>query len=371
ELKVAIRKCLSGVKHEGTFAIGLRVSSYPNPGLHILKSDHGPLGLPLVSREAEVLAKVCKLSPFGKGLQTVVDTTVRKTWELDADDFECRNPAWSRFVETLLKRIVERLGVCVPARAERYKLLLYEEGAFFKPHKDSEKAPGMFGTLVVCLPSRHSGGDVRLVHGKRSLILKTQESSEFDLTFLAWYSDVQHEVLPIISGHRLVLTYNLIQDPGMPRQVSLGLDKSHRQLESLLRTWRVNLNHVQKLVYPLEHKYTQESLAIRNLKGPDAAKARLLDYVCGRTGFYWFFAQLTKESYQNFEEFDAPEEEVKFSLMNLTTAAGVRLAYRVQFEKRELLVDDLYDKRSPDSEDQHEYTGNEATGATYRYHDTV
>lgn len=34
-------------------------------------------------------------------------------------------------------------------RAELYKMLLYEKGAMFKLHADSEKVPGMFATLVM------------------------------------------------------------------------------------------------------------------------------------------------------------------------------------------------------------------------------
>ncbi len=41
-----------------------------------------------------------------------------------------------------------------------YKLLVYEKGDFFLPHKDSEKEPGMFGTLVIGLPSAHTGGEL-------------------------------------------------------------------------------------------------------------------------------------------------------------------------------------------------------------------
>jgi hypothetical protein len=55
-------------------------------------------------------------------------------------------------------------GVAENISAQLYKLLLYEKGAFFKPHKDSEKTPGMFGTLVICLSSAHEGGDIVLTH---------------------------------------------------------------------------------------------------------------------------------------------------------------------------------------------------------------
>lgn len=79
-------------------------------------------------------------------------------------------------------------------KAELYKLLVYEEDAFFKPHQDSEKTPGMFGTLAVCLPSKHEGGKVQLTHNKRKVEFATAESSKFDTTFATWYSDVLREV---------------------------------------------------------------------------------------------------------------------------------------------------------------------------------
>jgi hypothetical protein len=46
-----------------------------------------------------------------------------------------------------------------------YKLLLYEEGGFFKTHRDTEKADGMFATLVLQLPSTFTGGEFVVTHG--------------------------------------------------------------------------------------------------------------------------------------------------------------------------------------------------------------
>lgn len=51
----------------------------------------------------------------------------------------------------------------------------------------SEKAPGMFGTLVICLPSKHDGGDVHLTHSGQSRAFETAKSSEFDYSYIAWY----------------------------------------------------------------------------------------------------------------------------------------------------------------------------------------
>ncbi len=55
----------------------------------------------------------------------------------------------------------EELGVPSPGSvcAELYKLLLYKEGSFFRSHRDTEKADGMFGTRSIMLPSSY---EVRL-----------------------------------------------------------------------------------------------------------------------------------------------------------------------------------------------------------------
>lgn len=49
--------------------------------------------------------------------------------------------------------------------ARLYKLLLYKTGGHFAAHRDTEKERGMFGTLLVQLPSVYSGGTLILRHG--------------------------------------------------------------------------------------------------------------------------------------------------------------------------------------------------------------
>ena len=48
--------------------------------------------------------------------------------------------------------------------ARLYKMVLYEDGGFFKAHKDTEKEPGMFATLVVQLPAKHDEGKLVVRH---------------------------------------------------------------------------------------------------------------------------------------------------------------------------------------------------------------
>ncbi|KAJ2962575.1 hypothetical protein NUW54_g14331 [Trametes sanguinea] len=49
--------------------------------------------------------------------------------------------------------------------AELYKLNVYGEGAFFKPHLDTPRSTSMFASLVVVFPTPHEGGELVLRHG--------------------------------------------------------------------------------------------------------------------------------------------------------------------------------------------------------------
>ena len=94
--------------------------------------------------------------------------------------------------------------------AQLYKLLIYEKGSFFAPHRDSEKTPGMFATLIVCLPSRHEGGTLIVKHdGQTKQIDFGGPASEFKTQYVAFYADCQHEITPVTAGYRICLVYNL------------------------------------------------------------------------------------------------------------------------------------------------------------------
>lgn len=88
--KDALVGCLDDIKREGSFASFNRHRHCINPGLHI--KGYGSVRLPLAPRDAKAVSKICKQSPFGKGEEAVVDTSVRKTWELHPSHFECQNP---------------------------------------------------------------------------------------------------------------------------------------------------------------------------------------------------------------------------------------------------------------------------------------
>jgi hypothetical protein len=109
-----------------------------NPGIWI--RGIGGIGLPLSERDAELISKVTHPAPYGKGPDTIVDPTFRKTQELNTGEFELRNPKWNTALESVVRRAAIELGVPGEpsgVKAVLYKMLIYGEAAMFKEHRES------------------------------------------------------------------------------------------------------------------------------------------------------------------------------------------------------------------------------------------
>lgn len=143
----------------------------------------------------------------------------------------------------------------------------------------------MFGTLIICLPSAHQGGDLVLHHAGETKVFPTSAApvrpSQCRPTMACWYSDVHHEVRPVTSGYRWVLTYNLAIPPNLdlPSAASLGpVCEIRRQLIQWLHP-RDARKRPAKMYYRLSHDYTEDSIdriGLRALKGVDRARVDAL-----------------------------------------------------------------------------------------------
>ena len=130
----------------------------------------GPIALALLPTQAEQL--IARPSAL---LTAAVERpwstpTVRRTWQIGADRIRIEGQEWARTLAdhrgASRRRARSDRTVCVP---EFYKLLVYDQGSHFVSHRDTEKAPGMFATLIIALPSLHAGGELLVRHkGPRS-----------------------------------------------------------------------------------------------------------------------------------------------------------------------------------------------------------
>lgn len=155
--------------------------------------------------------------------------------------------------------------------AQLHKVNVYSPGGMFKAHADTPTCEAQFGSLVVALPYKFEGGELVVTHAGQSATLtlggggntggstggsSRKESAEAAaapalrkggrprkqpaqveglasggggegssssgggvgdgplLHFAAFFSDCIHEVLPVHSGHRVTLTFNLLLAEG-------------------------------------------------------------------------------------------------------------------------------------------------------------
>ena len=261
----------------------------PADALRVEVDGVGAVQTPVRAPLAKKLIAVAQPAKFGRGEQTLTDTSVRDTWEITPDLVTLGGPAWEATLGAVLDHVRDELGLppTTKLRAELHAMLVYGKGQFFLPHQDSEKDDAMVGTLVVSLPSAHTGGELVVEHGGESVTYRT---SKEELSFVAFYADCRHEVKPVKSGYRVTLTLNLLADSetdahgaGPVADLAHCLTE-HFTTPATRRYGRTDLDPPKRLVYLLDHEYTQRGLNWNRLKGVDAERAALLRAAAERAG---------------------------------------------------------------------------------------
>jgi predicted 2-oxoglutarate/Fe(II)-dependent dioxygenase YbiX len=289
ELPPALAELLRSVDRHGDFYASGTVELAP-PALEV--EGVGPISLPLLPVQAEQLLAVADVAPFGRGQKTLRDQTVRRCWQIGPERARIGGRHWSKTLENIVARVAEGLAIAEPITATFYKLLIYNEGSFFVSHRDTEKAPGMFATLVIVLPSTFSGGALQLRHGEREVSLDLRSTDPAEAAFAAFYADCVHEIRPVTAGYRLALTYNLTRTRTGRAPQPPNYKHEQARICALLQAWR---DAPAKLVYPLEHAYTPAELGFPALKGRDAAVAGVLADAAGPSNCDLSLALLTIE----------------------------------------------------------------------------
>jgi predicted 2-oxoglutarate/Fe(II)-dependent dioxygenase YbiX len=348
----------------------------------------GPVALPLLPVQAEQLVAVAERAPFGRGEETLIDTQVRRTWQIGEDRVQIGGKHWARTLEAILARVADGLGVAEPIVAELYKLLIYDQGSFFVSHRDTEKAAGMFATLVVVLPSTATGGELVVRHKGREARLGLRCEDPSEAAFAAFYADCVHEVLPVTSGCRLAFVYNLLRKEKGPAPEPPSYDAEQARVAALLQAWAPGQQSPdepdedvpEKLIYPLEHAYTPAELAFASLKGADAAVAGVLVAAAPQSGcdLHLALASIqesgTADYADNYGSYRGRWSEPDLEAGEVDDRTATLSEWRrpdgspsalgeLPFDEEELSPPDAFDDMGPDDEEFHEATGNE--GATF------
>ncbi len=247
----------------------------PPGGLPLEVRGVGPIKLPVSQAQARQLCLLGRPARYGQGERTLLDRDVRDTWEIPKSRIKIDKRRWNETLLPVLGRLGRELGV--PAgralRAELHSMLVYAPGQFFLEHQDSEKDDAMVASLVVGLPSTFNGGALEVHHGGQTA---TYRGSKKALSFVAFYSDCRHQVKPVASGYRVVLTYNLLLDEA---KSGSAIDPDPELVTDLARCLQEHFAAVDgpnRLVYLLDHEYTPRGLGFSSLKGVDARRVPAL-----------------------------------------------------------------------------------------------
>jgi hypothetical protein len=282
ELK-PLESVLAGVARPGNFYVSGAVE-VPMPQVSI--EDFGMLSFPVPDQQIAVLLHHAERAPYDRGAQTILDTSVRCVWQIAAGKVRIAGKSWPANFASILSNVAAGLG-CEGAtvRAELYKLLVYDRDGFFLPHRDTEKTDGMFGTLVLTLPSPHRGGELRIRHGGRDVTVDTSSVDLSEIAYVAFYADCEHEALPVREGNRVCLVYKLVQKLEDAEQNTLGAPQYASEIAetaAILDRFLSGPEAPAKIAWLLDHQYSPAGLGFAALKGADAAKAEVLREAAAR-----------------------------------------------------------------------------------------
>lgn len=202
--------------------ITIRWDSGENPGNGLklklpLETDTGHVGL----GDVDQLINDCEEATFGMAGQEVYDPSYRKAQKMDPKAF-CTDfdPHSLGIIDAICQVLLPNVGAGRRGvRAELYKLNIYSApSGKFRAHVDTPRKDAygnlQFGSLVIALPCAFSGGELVVRHSGNTVKFDWGSNTSA-VSYAAFYSDCEHEVLEVTAGHRITLTYNLYVTRGV------------------------------------------------------------------------------------------------------------------------------------------------------------
>ena len=283
---VALSKYLSSSKmpffHQGS------IDNVRNKPIVVNGVECGTVQKPNVDE----LLKQGKQAPFGRGSETVVDTSVRNAVEIGASSFS------DSFKELLCskacKKVHDNMFPFQKIRSELYKMHIYKKGGFFHEHRDTLHGPNHIATLLVSLGSKHRGGDLTVKHHEET---EVWHSSYGGSQFACFFTDCDHSVSLVTEGVRVVLQYDVYLDEDSKGKVECSYEDDEDEEDyDEMELWNVDNYAIEKpsdfisekcgsmillaltrwfsnndksLAFFLSHDYAPSFLSLERLKGHD------------------------------------------------------------------------------------------------------
>lgn len=284
QFKKDILTILNETKGSGEY-VSAFTKDFVFPNIEV--SPAGEVCFPVNEAQAKLLINAAHKAPFGMGHETLIDNKVRSAWEINSDQINFNNGQWQLFLNKAIEKVKVDLGLeHYTVSASLYKMLVYEKGDFFLSHRDTEKEKGMFGSMVIVLPSKYTGGELTVsFENTQKKIDFSNDSAKNKICIAAFYADCEHEISPLLSGYRVCLVYNLIQEKSGNKIQAPSVQTCVDKLTTVFKT-QFQSDHEKPIIVLLGHQYTPENFAKEALKLNDRYKAEALLLAAQKTDCY-------------------------------------------------------------------------------------
>jgi len=142
-------------------------------------------------------------APYGRGNKTIVDTAVRKVWQIAPSKVRIGGKSWAANFETILLKVSAVLGCDgIAISAEFSVLLVYDRDGFFFESRHREDGRHVRDACRH-VASAHRVGELRIRHSGREVTVDTSSAEFSELSYVAFYADCEHEARPVQEGNRV------------------------------------------------------------------------------------------------------------------------------------------------------------------------
>ncbi|KAL4876221.1 hypothetical protein BJY04DRAFT_223306 [Aspergillus karnatakaensis] len=303
-----------------------------NPGLEI--SGVGQVGLPLSPELTEAIARVCCQKPLPPASSAPGQLSAPEgPLTLDAEHVTFRNPEWNAQVGTFVGHILGQLSLptnTTDVRTEFQKLILSGQGSLSLPQEHRKNIGSAFGTLAICLPSSHEGGEIGISYQGDDYTWSTCKTSNFGFSCAAWTRYTTLTQHPVTSGHQIMLIYNLSHRPTL--SMYMMIENRSGELDRVLESWsrwsateidrlrtrgirpsdwfsETSKNELPALFHFIDKPKRYRTPDLANLDCLHKAQIAALQKACTKSGCRLFLATLEQEDQGLIEAMEPDELE--------------------------------------------------------------
>lgn len=230
----------------------------------LLRWDHNPINLGTFENlNIDAIKSIYKTATFGTKTETKIDKNVRSGHDIILENtyFYFKDSLANYDSLTNSFFYSDRLNYIKihhfidfnplfnndKVEVKPYKINIYEEGDFFVRHKDSLTNKNMIGTIVYCIYDDYEGGEFNIYHEdmKKTFSLKKDD-------WIFFYSNCDHEVLPITKGTRITISFKVFIKEKY-EELTVLKKKNEINFEKIIEEFVSLIN--KRTIIPLSNSY--------------------------------------------------------------------------------------------------------------------